>query len=485
MADLIGIDKTFLFGMVLREIWTTVIKRSLAGDCIIVGGNGYVRQHAGTANMSVDVDGIIAYRLGGTYGSYGSATNNVALEVADAGLPRFSIIYLDGTGLHEAAGDPAVIVCTTGDENDPTKWQAPAPPSMADIVGIPLAEIYVPAGVTQILDSHIRHLGCPFVATAAQAHDHLSAVNSGSWLTGTAYDVGIWVQNDGGTYACILAHTSGASTEPGTGASWATYWKIASQGLIGLTGAIGLSLLTGSGVPAAGTGSNGDCYVDLVTGNFYGPKAAGAWGSAVFCLIGTNGTDGTNGTNGTSAAILQTTGAPLTATGNDGDWAIDLAASMVYGPKATTWSAGVSIRGASGGAGTWYGPYSASINYPLFAQVSYASGGVTSSYIAIQANGPATVVAAPTNASYWQVVSQPGSSARVIREVPSGALNGVNTTFTLAYTPSAGTEEVFLNGRLMTDGGVDYTLATNQIIFHNDWASTLIAGARIAVSYDH
>lgn len=52
-----------------------------------------------------------------------------------------------------------------------------------------------------------------------------------AWLTSTAYKVGDGVQNDGSAYVCILEHTSGASTEPGTGASWATCWSlIASKG---------------------------------------------------------------------------------------------------------------------------------------------------------------------------------------------------------------------------------------------------------------
>lgn len=53
----------------------------------------------------------------------------------------------------------------------------------------------------------------------------------GAWLTATAYVVNDAVSNRGSSYICILAHTSGASTEPGVGASWATYWEVlASKG---------------------------------------------------------------------------------------------------------------------------------------------------------------------------------------------------------------------------------------------------------------
>lgn len=55
---------------------------------------------------------------------------------------------------------------------------------------------------------------------------------------------------------------------------------------------------------------------------------------------------------------------------------------------------------------------------------------------------------------------------KVTREVPTGTINGTNATFTLAVTPTAGTEEVFVNGILMNQGaGNDYTISTNTITF--------------------
>lgn len=50
-------------------------------------------------------------------------------------------------------------------------------------------------------------------------------------------------------------------------------------------------------------------------------------------------------------------------------------------------------------------------------------------------------------------------------ETPSGTIDGINTTFTLAHSPSpAGSLELFLNG-LVQNRGVDYTLSTNTITF--------------------
>lgn len=45
------------------------------------------------------------------------------------------------------------------------------------------------------------------------------------------------------------------------------------------------SLISGTGAPAAGTGSDGAMYLDTANGRFYGPKAAGAWPAATHRLM--------------------------------------------------------------------------------------------------------------------------------------------------------------------------------------------------------
>lgn len=51
------------------------------------------------------------------------------------------------------------------------------------------------------------------------------------------------------------------------------------------------------------------------------------------------------------------------------------------------------------------------------------------------------------------------------REAPGGAVNGVNTIFTLAHTPVSGTEVLTYNGLTQTAGGVDYTISGATITF--------------------
>lgn len=48
----------------------------------------------------------------------------------------------------------------------------------------------------------------------------------GVWALSTAYAAYDVAKNDGDIYLCTAAHTSAASTEPGTGASWASYWAL-------------------------------------------------------------------------------------------------------------------------------------------------------------------------------------------------------------------------------------------------------------------
>lgn len=48
---------------------------------------------------------------------------------------------------------------------------------------------------------------------------------SGGWVTATAYAAGDWLAYNGVVYYCKTGHTSGSTTEPGIGASWASYWE--------------------------------------------------------------------------------------------------------------------------------------------------------------------------------------------------------------------------------------------------------------------
>lgn len=136
-------------------------------------------------------------------------------------------------------------------------------------------------------------------------------------------------------------------------------------------------------------------------------------------------------------------------------WALDTATYL-------TANQAITVSGDATGSGT------TSIVLTL------ANSGVTAgTYNSVTVNAKGLVTAA-TNVAVLTAANI------VTRETPSGAVNGTNTAFTLASTPIAGTEEVFINGLLMEPGaGNDYTIsgATITTLF------VLQAGDKIRVSY--
>ncbi len=68
----------------------------------------------------------------------------------------------------------------------------------------------------------------------------------------------------------------------------------------------------------------------------------------------------------------------------------------------------------------------------------------------------------------------------VTRETPTGAVNGTNTSFVLANTPVAGSEQVFLNGILQEPGvGNDYTISVATITY----LTAPVTGDKVRVNY--
>lgn len=129
----------------------------------------------------------------------------------------------------------------------------------------------------------------------------------GAWLTATSYSVDDAVENNGSSYICTQAHTSDASSEPGIGGSWATYWDLiavkgeqGNQGTQGSQGTQGVQGHQGNqgyqGVQGA-TGAQGTQGVQGATG------ATGAQGNqGVQGAQGNQGVQGSQGTQGVQGA---------------------------------------------------------------------------------------------------------------------------------------------------------------------------------------
>ena len=77
------------------------------------------------------------------------------------------------------------------------------------------------------------------------------------WVTATAYSLNDAVDNNGSSYICTTAHTSGAlDDEPGVGAVWTSYWSLLAQ--VGATGPTGYTGWTGAaGAASTVTGPTG------------------------------------------------------------------------------------------------------------------------------------------------------------------------------------------------------------------------------------
>jgi Collagen triple helix repeat (20 copies) len=165
------------------------------------------------------------------------------------------------------------------------------------------------AGVATML---VAGAGTALAAASASPVDS-SGVIHGCWTNGELNGSHVFVLQDAGT-SCPKGTTAISWNQAGTPGP---------QGPAGMAGPAGSTGATGLTGPAGATGATG---------------ASGQAGPA--------GADGNT--------VLNGTGAPDSGVGRDGDFYIDTAADMLYGPKASgTWpSTGTSLVGPAGAAGS-------------------------------------------------------------------------------------------------------------------------------------
>ena len=144
-----------------------------------------------------------------------------------------------------------------------------------------------------------------------------------------------------------------------------TWQQMAQDGVNGLDGQDGLngySVLNGTVSPTSGIGVNGDFYINTANNTLFGPKTGGAW-SVGTSLVGPQGIAGTNGTNGTNGySVLNGTANPALGLGVNGDFYINTASNLIFGPKTGgLWGTGVSLIGTQGVQGI-QGPAGTGLN---------------------------------------------------------------------------------------------------------------------------
>lgn len=146
------------------------------------------------------------------------------------------------------------------------------------------------------------------------------------------------VVDSGGFRTLTVSHVAG-------GMGWADGANLLIQGSgpQGPQGAAGASILTGAGAPSDANGVDGDFYVNSSNADFY-QKAGGTWGTPLGNFAGSTGADG--------ASVLSGSGVPGAGLGVDGDSYIDVASGDTYSKAAGVWALTGNIKGPQGDPGT-------------------------------------------------------------------------------------------------------------------------------------
>jgi len=159
----------------------------------------------------------------GVYDAYVSAS-----MAGEAGMEVFLAIFVDGVrqgkltrkvefgGAHEHFPDSVDLKIGTLNSGDITTMQS------KDATYYDVSEVAELTGT--LVDLTFQDVVSPLLIDFAGRYDG----SSGDNMECQIYDASVSadeVQNGGNGYTCIRSHTSGASTEPGVGADWTSYWE--------------------------------------------------------------------------------------------------------------------------------------------------------------------------------------------------------------------------------------------------------------------
>jgi hypothetical protein len=121
------------------------------------------------------------------------------------------------------------------------------------------------------------------------------------------------------------------------------------EGPVGPAGEDGSTIHAGDGTPDNELGEIGDYYLDLQSGDLFGPKSEDGWGDSI-SLIGPEGQQGEPGEDGTR--IYSGSQPPDNSIGDPGDFYLKTDTYDLYGPKTDTgWGAPLNLQGPEGPAG--------------------------------------------------------------------------------------------------------------------------------------
>ncbi|HEK20012.1 hypothetical protein [Mucilaginibacter sp.] len=158
-------------------------------------------------------------------------------------------------------------------------------------------------------------------------------------------------QNITGKNGDIFIHTGNHAIAQKTAGTWVIKYAFPS-----IDDARDGTILYGQGIPGSSIGQDNDTYINTGTGIFY-KRSAGLWAQVFSMQTGPQGPRGEKGETGQPGAngrtILSGTTNPSNLnTGTNGDFYLNTATQMLFGPKANgDWGTGVSIAGEPGDQG--------------------------------------------------------------------------------------------------------------------------------------
>jgi hypothetical protein len=265
-----------------------------------------------------------------------------------------------------------------------------------------------------------------------------------AWATGRTYASGTVVTVGTTAYVATSAHTSGSTTQPGTGASWATVWAVLSGGGGGGGTVTAVSVATANGV--SGTSSGGATPALTLTLGAITPTSVNGvtftnGGSGALTVTGTASVAGTSsGTNTGNVTLAAELSSIMTLAGQQLGAVTDPGADRIvfFDQSANAWGyliagTGLSISGTTisvTSTGDVTGPASSTAN--AIARFS-GTGGKTllNSAIVIddattstQANVTIANVHSETNSAI--VLTPKGTGAFIVGPKPDGTTTGGN-----------------------------------------------------------
>lgn len=252
----------------------------------------------------------------------------------------------------------------------------------------------------------------------------------GAWALSTGYLADDIVENDGSSWLCILANTSDATTEPGAGVNYLTYWNLMAHrgdvGPAGLDGAIGLNWrgawnsLTTYQV-SDGVEHNGSSYIATNVGANHAPPNSSFWN-----LVASKGDQGMvwkgpfvihhaynvgEGVQFNGSSYINTTATDSSYASNP---PADPASWDLVALKGDT-----GPTGASGFVGIWQGTWTSAGTYAKNDVVYYQG----SSYISLSDSN--TNHAPLTNPGFWSLAAAKGDTGNT---GATGATGGTGAT---------------------------------------------------------